>query len=191
MQLLLDLELHRKTVRVPPRLTLDVEALHGLVPAEEVLEGPSQDVVSTRLAIGGRGAFVEDEARLALADVERLAEGVLLLPGRLHLALERRKVDALVNFRERHRRSYFLGHLISQTRKRFRLGRALYRPAVPPRFPRPLPRTLIGLRLGSDLGHRTRPPCFQLMLGSLSTEEAGLPVSVNADRTSNSTERLR
>src|SRR5712692_4782616 len=71
---------------------------------------------------------------------------------------------------------------------RLGLGRALNGPAVPPRFPRRKPRTLLGLRLGSDLGHRSRPPRSQLVQGSLSTEKAGLPVSVNADRTMNSSE---
>src|SRR6266550_9454523 len=49
-------------------------------------------------------------------------------------------------------RGLALGHLVFQTCVvgRFRLGRA-GRPAVPPRFPRQSPRTLLGLRLGSDL----------------------------------------
>src|SRR6266550_1165570 len=36
------------------------------------------------------------------------------------------------------------------------------RPAVPPRFPRPSPRTLVGLRLGSDLGSVIGRPALTL-----------------------------
>ena len=97
-----------------------------------------------RLAIGGRRTFVEDEARTPGAELERFPEGAFLLPFREHLLLEVREADLLV---------YFVEHL---TPREIRIDlwdepRASG-PAVPPRFPRLPPRTLVGFRLGSDLG---------------------------------------
>ena len=154
MQLPLDLELDGQAVRIPAGLPFDVEALHRLVAAEKVFEGSREDVVRARLSVGGGRAFVKDEAGAALPDLQRLLEGLLVLPLLLQLRFERGEADLLVHLLKPDAawRGLALGHLVFQTCVvgRFRLGRA-GRPAVPPRFPRQSPRTLLGLRLGSDL----------------------------------------
>ena len=95
---LLDLELDREAVGVPARLALDVEALHRLVAAEEVLEGAREDVVGAWHAVGGGRTFVEDEARPAFAEVKRLLEGVLGLPSRHQLLFQLREFHPRIDF---------------------------------------------------------------------------------------------
>jgi hypothetical protein len=50
--------------------------------------------------LGGRRPFVENEPLLALAQVQRLLEGVLGLPALHELDLELREADSLVYFFE-------------------------------------------------------------------------------------------
>src|SRR4029077_9122467 len=143
-ELLLDLDLDRQAVRIPARLPLDIEPLHRLVARKEVLECAREDVVRGRLAVGSRRSFIEDEARAPGPELERFLEGAFILPFREHLLLEVREADLLV---------YLVEHL---TPREIRIDlwdepRASG-PAVPPRFPRLPPRTLVGFRLGSDLG---------------------------------------
>src|SRR5205814_7337961 len=91
---LLDLELDREAVRVPAGLALDVEALHRLVAAEQVLERAGQDVMGGRLPVGGGRTLVEDKAGPALAQLQRLLEGAFLLPSRHELSLQLREADS-------------------------------------------------------------------------------------------------
>ena len=131
-------------MRIPTRLPFDVEALHRLVAPEEVLEGPGEDVVGRRLAVGGRGALVEDKPRFTLTHLERALERALFLPALHELDLQLREADSLIDLLEH---SHSTG-----TRIGCAWDESSGRPAVPPRFPRLPPRTLFGFRLGSDLG---------------------------------------
>ena len=60
-ELFADLDLDRQAVRVPAGFAFDQLAAHGLVAREEVFDGPRQAVARVRQAVGGGGAFVEDE----------------------------------------------------------------------------------------------------------------------------------
>ena len=57
----LDPELYRQTMSVPAGLAVDTEALHRLVPTEDILDRACHDVVNTWQTIGGGRAFIEDE----------------------------------------------------------------------------------------------------------------------------------
>ena len=93
-ELLLDRELDRQAVAVPAGLALDVVALHGLEPREDVLEDAGLDVVGAGHAVGGRRALVEGP-RAAAAGARRgtCAKVSCSRPEREHLALERGQVD--------------------------------------------------------------------------------------------------
>ena len=52
------------------------------------------------LAVRGGRAFVEDETRSPLAEIERLLEGAFVLPALHELDLQLREADALVDFFE-------------------------------------------------------------------------------------------
>ena len=79
-ELLLDLELDRQPVAVPPALAGDVVAPHGLEAGVEVLEDPGPHVVQAGPAVGGGRALVEDPrlGALAAAGARRLDD--LALP---------------------------------------------------------------------------------------------------------------
>ena len=79
-KLLFDLDLDRKTVGVPAGFTVDLEALHGLVTADAVLECTRDDVVDARLTVRCGRSFVEDEGRLVLSGADALGEKILFLP---------------------------------------------------------------------------------------------------------------
>ncbi len=100
VELLLDLDLDGQAMRVPARLAFHVEAAHGLVAAEQVLERAGEDVVRRGLAVGGRRPFIEDEALLALAQPQGFLEGVFRLPALHELLLELGEADLLIDFLE-------------------------------------------------------------------------------------------
>ena len=100
VEFLLDLDLDREAVRVPAGLSLDVEALHRLVAAEQVLERAGQDVMGGRFPVGGGRTLVEDKAGPALAQLQRLLEGAFLLPSRHELSLQLREADSWIDFIE-------------------------------------------------------------------------------------------
>src|SRR5438309_3576307 len=85
---------------VPTGLPLDVEALHRLVAAEQVLERARQDVVRGGLAVGGRRTLVEDKARPVLAQVKGLLERPFSLPELHELDLQLREADLRIDFLE-------------------------------------------------------------------------------------------
>ena len=105
-------------MRVPARLPLHVEALHGLVAPEKVFEGAGQDVMGARLAVGSGRPFVEDETRPALAQRQAGLEGAVSLPGLHHLDLEVREADLA---------AYFFEHLRVIKKARPAGGRACVR----------------------------------------------------------------
>ncbi len=64
-EFLLHRHLDRQPVAVPARPAWHVEALHGLEPGEQVLEGPRLDMVHAGQPVGGRRALIEDPGRPA------------------------------------------------------------------------------------------------------------------------------
>src|SRR5665809_57555 len=92
-ELALDRDLDRQTVAVPARLAIDVVTLHRLKTAEEVLDRPGYDVVEAGLAVGGRGALVEDPLGHALPLGQRALEDLVLFPGPQYALLHGREID--------------------------------------------------------------------------------------------------
>src|SRR3990170_4838037 len=85
---LFDLDLHRQAVRVPSGFARHVEAAHGAVPAEQILDGPREDVVDARPSVGGRRAFEENELRLLVRLRLGLLEELLLFPEAEHFVFQ-------------------------------------------------------------------------------------------------------
>jgi hypothetical protein len=67
-------------VGIPACLAVNLEALHCLETAERILDGTCEDVVDTRVAVSGRGAFEEYERGAALAFGDAAMEQVFLFP---------------------------------------------------------------------------------------------------------------
>ncbi len=88
-ELRLERELDRQAVAIPPPLALDVEAAHGLVAREGVLEHAGQHVVHAGRRVGERWALVEAPVRPAAAPLQRLGEHAALTPALEHLPFER------------------------------------------------------------------------------------------------------
>ena len=89
-QLLLHLELHGQAVAVPPRLTLDVAAPHGVEAREDVLEHPRQHVVGPRASVGRGWPLVEHVRVGAAAHLHAAPEHIALAPARQHAFLHGR-----------------------------------------------------------------------------------------------------
>ena len=53
---------------VPPCATLHLEALHGLVATDQVLDGTTHDMMNAGHAVGGWGPFIKNKRRSFLAD---------------------------------------------------------------------------------------------------------------------------
>ena len=79
-QFFLDPKLDGEAVRIPSGLALDLKALHGLVPREDILDGTRHDVVYTRHPIGRWRAFVENIALPTFAIGHTFLENSVLLP---------------------------------------------------------------------------------------------------------------
>ena len=80
-ELLLDLQLHGKTVRVPSAAAQGPEAAHRLVPQDDVLERARENVVDAGAAVRGRRPLVEDEEGRVRTGAVHLVEQVALPPG--------------------------------------------------------------------------------------------------------------
>jgi hypothetical protein len=91
-ELLLDRHLHRQAVTVPAGLAVHPVAAHGLEPGKDVLEHARLDVVHAGNPVGGGRALIEGPGGSVGGLLDRAPEGVLLLPQREHLALERGQV---------------------------------------------------------------------------------------------------
>src|SRR5690606_6725065 len=90
---LLDLQLHRQPVAVPPGAPRDVVALHRAVAGEGVLERPGLHVVDAGRAVRRRRAFVEDPPGPVRGLGQAAPEDVPLPPPRQDLTLHRGKID--------------------------------------------------------------------------------------------------
>ena len=80
IQLLLDLQLHGKAMRIPAPLPEDMVATHGLVAGEEVFENPSQDVMSSRNPVCGGWPLIKHVSRRTLTNLQALLENLVLFP---------------------------------------------------------------------------------------------------------------
>ena len=79
-ELLLDLELDRQAVAVPPALAPRMLAAHRVEAREHVLEHATEHVVRAGAPVGGGRALVEHVGLGALAAADRLVEHVALAP---------------------------------------------------------------------------------------------------------------
>ena len=79
-EFLLDTEFNRESVGIPSRLAVNLEALHGLVSVECILDTTCQHVVNTRVAISRWRSLKEDKLRAAFTLVDRLVEDIVFLP---------------------------------------------------------------------------------------------------------------
>ena len=79
-ELLLDLDLNPKTLRVKAVAVVGVAALHGMVLNESILEGSAPDVVDTHGVVGGDRAVDEAILRAVCVFLLELVEAVVFLP---------------------------------------------------------------------------------------------------------------
>ena len=95
-QCLLHAQLHGQAVGVPSGLTLHLEALHGLVAVESVLQRTAQHMVDARVTVGRGRTLVENKLRTALTLFHGAAEHVLTLPLLKNLVVHLCQVQAFV-----------------------------------------------------------------------------------------------
>ena len=91
-QQLFHFQLYRQAVGIPSGLAQHLFALHGLIPGDQVLDGPGQDMADVGLAVGRGRAVVKGEALAAFPGVHRLAN-VVFLPEGLCLGLPGQKIQ--------------------------------------------------------------------------------------------------
>jgi hypothetical protein len=99
---LLDLDLDREAVAVPPALPRDVTAAHRVEAGVQVLERTRPNVVDAGTGVRGGGTFVEHPLRRALAPAQTLVEGVLRAPPLEHARFEIDQIERRRYRRERH-----------------------------------------------------------------------------------------
>ncbi len=92
-QFLLHAQFHRQSVGVPPRLAVHQVALHGLEPAERVLDGARQHMVDAGMSVGGWGSLEEHEGRTSLALLQTATEKVLPFPFCQHVLVHLAQVQ--------------------------------------------------------------------------------------------------
>ena len=93
VEALLHLDFHRQAVGVPTALSLNDEALHRFPAADEVLVGPSHDVVDARFSIRSRRSLEENEGRAATACFDGRLECALLRPPLQQVPFEGHRVE--------------------------------------------------------------------------------------------------
>src|SRR4029453_15790201 len=95
--LLLDLELDRQALAVPPSLGRNEVPRHRFEAGVDVLERPGLGVVDRGLPVRGRRALVEDPQRSVASPLELPVEHVFLAPEPEHRTLELREVRLLID----------------------------------------------------------------------------------------------
>ena len=100
---LLHLDLDREAVGVPSGAALDEVAAHGLEATEEILVGPSPDVVEAGLAVGGGWSLVEDPRGGVGPVGHRALEDLVLGPAGLLVGLDGDEVDLRADRAEQRR----------------------------------------------------------------------------------------
>ncbi len=99
---LLDLDLDREAVTVPPTLAGDVPAAHGVEARVEVFERTRPYVVNAGSGVGGRRALVEHPLGCVFATTEALAKRVLSTPAFENARFESDEVEGRRHRLERH-----------------------------------------------------------------------------------------
>ena len=113
--LLLDLELDRKTVGIPAGLTRYHRTLHRVESRNHILERARLDMADVRLTIRRRRAIVENVGWITLVLLDGLLEDMILSPELLDLALALYKVHVCINF-SKHKRLFSFKIYISINR---------------------------------------------------------------------------
>ena len=85
MQFFLHIDFHGQSVSIPTSLTLHLEALHGLIAVESVLDGACENMVNTWVAIGRGGTLEEYELGASLTFINTFVEDIVFLPLRQDL----------------------------------------------------------------------------------------------------------
>ena len=93
---LLHAQLHGQPVGVPSSLALHLEALHGLIAVEGVLQRAAQHMVNAGMAVGRGRPLVEYKLRAALALLHGAVEHVLALPFLKNLVVHLWQVQSVV-----------------------------------------------------------------------------------------------
>ena len=92
-QRLFHTQLYGQTVGIPTGLTHHLKSLHGLVTAENILDGASHYVVNTRHTVGRGGTLVEYKRRTTFAGFQTLMKKILLIPLIQNLLVDFREVE--------------------------------------------------------------------------------------------------
>ena len=79
-QFLFHAEFNGQTVRIPAPFAFDALAFHGVVAAENILDGTGHDVVNPRHTVGRRRAFVENIAIRRVPLFDAFLEDMLGVP---------------------------------------------------------------------------------------------------------------
>ena len=95
-QLLLNAQLDGQSMGVPACLALHLEALHGLIAVESILQRTAQHVVNTRVSVSRGRALIEYKLRTAFTLFHRAPKDILLLPHLQHVVVRLRQVQAVV-----------------------------------------------------------------------------------------------
>ena len=74
------LDLNRKTVRVPSRLTIDFEALHCLIAVDRVFQGSRHHVMDARFSVCSRRSFIKYKLRLSFAGFHAFGQQIFFIP---------------------------------------------------------------------------------------------------------------
>jgi hypothetical protein len=77
---LLDFNLHRKSVRIPSRFSGDPVSFHRLVPADQVLQRATHDMMNTRFAVRRWRTLVERKDLLPVAQLYAAAKDIVSVP---------------------------------------------------------------------------------------------------------------
>ena len=91
---------------VPSRFAVDLKAAHGLIPADQVLDGSRENVVDTWFAIRGGRAFVKGVVRRGVPGLHTFFKRPALFP-----VIE----NLLFKIRQAHFVGYRLEHLANVT----------------------------------------------------------------------------
>ena len=78
--LLLDLQLHRKSGGIPAGLTDDLESLHGLIPRNHILDDTGQHMTDMGLSVCCRRAVIEGIGGKILLLLDTLLKYLVLVP---------------------------------------------------------------------------------------------------------------
>src|SRR5690606_34613453 len=108
VQILLDLELDREPVAVPPEAPLHVLAAHRPVARDHVLDRPGEEMAVVRQSGRERRAVAEGPEIVPILFLDAPLEDPPFLPEGEHFPLERREIDRRRGLFELHDRSLLL-----------------------------------------------------------------------------------